>query len=243
MRLLLCLFCCVLCSGLFAQIHLRELSSETSPARRWRLGISYHTDNNRSNPYLDEGILILPRVRRANALLLLADYRISDSGSTYLKTELGYYQVTAGNDEARWLANNSWRGPNFSERVGMNYWHLGLGLRFEPFSPKRLSPLIGLQFQFALPNNVNYLYQDNSLAGPNSQIKVEIDGGTKATVGCKFDVGFRYQLKERLTASLAYYYAFMNFQANWPTIAQRQLSNAIMRLSSGGIEIGCQYSI
>ena len=244
MRLLLSVLSIVLYTGLFAQVQDVKFTNEHTPAKRLRIGISYHTDIKHANPYLRSDFLILPRVRRANALLFTTDYQISrNSRALRLRAEVGHYHVVAGNDDPRWLNANGWRRQRFSERIETNYLHLGLGLRFEPYGKEKFSPLIGMQLQMALPSDINYLYQDFAGVGFDPQVELEINGGERATLGWKLDVGFRYQFNERLTASFTYYYAFMNFKANWPDIEQRQFTDAIMRLASGGIELGCLYSI
>ncbi len=213
--------------------------------RRWRVGFSLQSDNGFSNPYLRTGLLILPRVQRQDAALLVADYQVFRSfPALRLSSSLGYYNVTAGNQELRWLAATNWPGQPFIEQAKLNYLHLGIGLLIEPFAQRRFSPYLGWQMQFVFPDELEYSYQ--TVDGPSlvSVDNVDVTGGEQATRGWMMNFGLRAHLHPRWTASVGIYHAFMEFQADWPTIDQRPfIDRAYMRLDGGGLELRCQFSI
>lgn len=212
---------------------------------RWRVGIRLQSDNGFSNPYLRSGSLILPRVQRQDAALLVADYQVFRSfPALRLSSSLGYYNVTAGNQDLRWLEATNWLGQPFIEKIKLNYIHLGIGLLLEPFAQRRFSPYLGWQMQLAFPDELEYSYQ--TVVGPSlvSVDNVDITGGEQVTRGWIMNFGLRARLHPRWTASVGIYHTYMEFQADWPTIDQRPfIDRAFMRLDGGGLELRCQYSI
>ena len=244
MRLILSMSLAILCTCVIAQESSIEFSTDAEAVKKWRIGLALHNDNGQSNPYHRTGILILPRVRRTNGALLVADYQIWRARPALrLSAEVGYYDISAGNNELRWLDINRWSRQSFVEHVQMNYVHLGFGFLIEPFPRRQFSPYLGWQVQFAFPDQLQYSYEDFAGTSLSPQDQYEITGGERVNRGWKLHLGIRMQLSPRWTTSFGYYHAYMDFWADWPPLERRQFLDAIMRLDVGGIALKCLYAI
>ena len=242
MKFLIATFFSLLFFALNAQVIVASPPISDGTPMRWRVGIAAHSDNGYTDPYLGQANFIIPRLKRANQLQVVADYMPFRKARAFrVSSEIGFYRVEAGNNDMRQLAANQWPNQLFYESIEMDYIHLGLGVLVEPFAETQFSPYLGLQAQIAVPTALDYnLYRLSSNRYGNFDQQT-ITGGEQTTVGWEVSTGLRGQLTPRWTASVGFYHAYLNFRANWPESSFRSFPNGIMRLDGGGVELRCQY--
>ena len=213
------------------------LSHKSPP--RWRLGLIGHNDTGGSiEPYFRRDTGLIARAQRSNGLQVTADYQLlAEVPSFRINAEAGFYRIEAGNNEFRRLR----RVQPFYETIEMSYVHLGLGVLFERSTNKHLSPYAGIQLQLALPTDLMYTVDRPTTSQGVAFDRTTIDGGMQASIGWEVSAGLSIRLTPRVTTSLGFYYTYMNFQADWPTLDFRAFPHGLMRLDTGGVELKCLY--